>query len=142
MSAIRKLNIDLNACIGCQACTNVCPVALIGFNDDETDRIFKFAETCTEDCTLCADACSEKAITLSPWKNASKKSITEKFRLARCTECGMPHATEKMIDKLKVSIPALLIPDGMNWLSVCPACRQKNEAENISSRKLISRAFS
>ncbi len=141
MSAVRKLEIDLNACIGCQACTNACPAALIGFNDNDSDRIFEFAETCIEDCTLCADACSEKAITLSPGKNASKKTFKVKFRLAHCAECGMTYTTEKMVDKLKASIPDLIISESTNWLNACLNCRQKNEAENISSRELISRGF-
>ena len=141
MSAVRRLDIDLDACIGCQACTNVRPEALISFNDEESNRVFKFAETCAEDCTHCADACSEKAITLSPAKKASKKSLTAKFPLARCVECGMTYATEKMMAKLKISVPPLLVPDGMNWLSTCPTCRQKKEAVNISTRELMSRSF-
>ena len=142
MSAVQRLDIDLNACIGCQACTNACPEALIGFYDDKTDRILEFAETCSEDCTLCADACSEKAITLSAAKSASQKSLKAKFPLARCAECGMPYTTEKIVAKLKISVPAILVPDDMNWLSACPACRQKKEAEHISTRELMSRSFS
>lgn len=142
MSAIRKLNINLNTCIGCQACPNVCPAALISFSDDKTDRIFKFAETCSEDCTRCVDACSETAITLSSTKKASKKFFTAKFPLAYCAHCGTPYATEKMVNKLRSSIPALLVPEGMDWLNTCLACRQKAEAKNISMRELMQRSFS
>ncbi|MGD2184852.1 MAG: 4Fe-4S binding protein [Desulfobacterales bacterium] len=142
MSAIRKLKVDPETCIGCQACTSVCPTALIGFSDDDNDRVFTFTETCSEDCTRCADACSEKAITLAPAKKASKKLFKAKFPLAHCASCGTPYATEKMVAKLKVSIPSLLVPEGMDWLNICPACRQKGEAQNISERGLEGRSFS
>lgn len=132
MSAARRLDIDLNACIGCQACTNVCPAALIGFKDEKTERVFKFAATCSEDCSRCAEACSENAITLSPKNIAPKKPLTARFPLARCTGCGSAFVTVKMLDKLKATIPALLVPQDMDWLSACPDCRQKHEAENIS----------
>jgi ferredoxin len=136
MSALRKLVVDLNMCIGCQACTNICPAALIRFSDDGADRIFKFAETCSEDCTRCADACSETAITLSPATRASKKFFTVAFPLARCTNCDTPYTTEKMANKLKSSIPTLLVPEGIDWINTCLDCRQKTEAKNISARGL------
>ena len=69
MSALQRLNIDLKACIGCQACTNVCPAALIGFNDEGTNRVFKFAETCTEDCTRCVDVFGRSDNTISDKKS-------------------------------------------------------------------------
>ncbi len=142
MSAIRKLNVDPDSCIGCQACTSVCPAALISFRDDNTDRIFTFAETCSEDCSRCADACSENAITLSPAKKASQNFYTAKFPLTHCAVCEAPYATEKMVAKLRISIPALLIPKGTDWLKKCLACRQKEEAKNISDPGLKRRSFS
>lgn len=142
MSAIRKLNVNPDSCIGCQACTSVCPAALINFSDNKTDRIFTFAETCSEDCSRCEDACSENAITLSPTKKAGKNFFTAKFALAHCAYCETPYATEKMVAKLRISIPALLVPEGMDWLKVCLACRQKGEAKSISDQGLKRRSFS
>ena len=142
MSAIRKLNVNPDSCIGCQACASVCPAALISFSDDNTDRIFRFAETCAEDCRRCADACSEKAITLSPTQKASQNFFTTKLPLAPCVYCEAPFATERMVAKLRISIPALLVPDDMDWLKVCLACRQKGEARSISDQGLKRRSFS
>ena len=141
MSAIRKLNVDPGTCIGCQACINVCPADLISFSEDDIHRVFTFAETCSEDCTRCVDACSETAIKLAPAKKASKKFFTAKFTMAHCADCERPFATEKMVAKLRVSIPALLVPEGMDWLKTCLTCRQKGEAHNVSARALSGRAF-
>ena len=142
MSAIRKLNVDSDRCIGCQACTSACPADLIHFIDDDSDRVFTFAETCSEDCTRCVDACSETAVKLNSAKKASKKFFTAKFPLAHCADCETPYATEKMVAKLSASIPALLVPEGMDWLKRCPSCRQKEEANNVSERALAGRPFS
>ena len=142
MTAIRKLNVDTDRCIGCQACTNVCPADLIRFSEDESDRVFTFAETCSEDCTRCADACSETAIKLAPVTKASKKFFTAKFPLAHCANCETPYATEMMVAKLRFSIPALLVPEGVDWLKTCLSCRQKEEANNVSERALKVRSFS
>lgn len=139
MSAVRKLAVDTVKCIGCQACTNVCPEKLISFSDNEVERTLQFAVTCAEDCTRCADACSEKAIKLEPTDKAIEGTFAAKFPLKSCTDCRTPYATEKMVNKLHASIPALLVPEGQDWLNICPVCRQTAEAKNIARRGLMSR---
>ena len=142
MSATRKLNVDPDRCIGCQACTNVCPADLIRFSEDDSHRVFTFAQTCSEDCTRCVDACSETAIKLAPAAKARKTFFKATFPLAHCADCETPYATEKMVAKLRFSIPALLVPSGVDWLKTCPSCRQKWEANNVSERALTGRSFS
>ena len=139
MGAVQKLDIDIDKCIGCQACTNVCPAKLISLTDNEAERVLQFAITCAEDCTRCADACSEAAITLLPADKAIEDTFSARFLLALCTDCGSPYATEKMMYKLRASIPLLLVPDGQDWLNVCPACRQSAEAKNIAGPGLMRR---
>jgi hydrogenase-4 component H len=137
MSVVRKLEVDIDKCIGCQACTNVCPANLISFSDDKTDRTFQFAFTCAEDCTRCTDGCSETAVRLLHADKAIEGTFSAKFPLACCNDCGKPYATEKMIKKLRISIPSLLVPDSQDWLNTCPVCRQTAEAKNITSQKMI-----
>ena len=106
MSAVQKLDIDMEKCIGCQACTNVCPAKRITFTDKKAERVLQFAMTCGEECTKCADACSEAAITLLPADQAIEDTFSARFPLARCTDCGSPGATEKMMAKLNAAIPS------------------------------------
>ena len=140
MSAVQKLDIDIDKCIGCQACTNGCPAKLITFTDKEAERVLQFAMTCAEDCTKCVDACSEAAITLLPADKVIENTFSVRFPLARCTDCGGPCATEKMMAKLNAAIPSLLVPKDQDWLSICPACRQICEAKNVASRGIKSRS--
>jgi Pyruvate/2-oxoacid:ferredoxin oxidoreductase delta subunit len=137
MSAVRKLGVDTEKCIGCQACTNVCPAKLISFSDGEVERTLQFTVTCTEECTKCEDACSEKALALVQVDKAIEGTYSIKFPLACCADCGTPYATKQMMNKLYDSIPALL--DDQDWLNTCPVCRQTAEAKNIASRGLLSR---
>ena len=141
MKAVRTLEIDLNRCIGCQACTHVCPAKLISFRDHESRRTLQFAKTCTEDCNRCVEACSEAAIRLAPTDQTSKEHLAAQFALMRCDACGNAYATEKMVDKLRASVPALLIPPDQNWLEMCLDCRRTAEAGQIASRGLMQRSF-
>ena len=139
MSAIQKLDVDIDKCIGCQACTHVCPQKCISFGDNATDRTLQFAQTCAQDCTKCADACSENAITLLPMDQTIEGTFSAKFPLWRCTGCKMGFTTEKMVQKLQTSIPALLVPDDRDWLNTCPLCRRTTEAKQVAGRRLMSR---
>jgi len=141
MEAARKIEVDTNACIGCQACTHVCPANLISFRDDDQERAVHIPQTCTEDCTRCADACSEKAITLVTTEQVVDGLFTVKIPLQRCVHCGASYATEPMVKKLTVSIPALLVNGEQNWLTMCLECRRAAEAKHLSDRTLMSRPF-
>jgi ferredoxin len=136
MIAVRQLKVDQDKCIGCQACSNVCPVGLITFSDKQTERTIQFARVCPEDCNRCIEACSEEAISLTTVKEAPEGFITAGFPLMQCSECGTVHATEKMVTKLRALIPALLVPEGEDWTALCLSCRQKTEAKNISGQAL------
>ncbi len=140
MSAIRKLNIDKDKCIGCQACTNICPEAYITFTDHESVRTFQFAKTCAAECNRCEEVCSEKAISLAPAAEASGESLNIELPLFKCTGCGASYATEKMMDKTRSSLVAILGEDACSWTSMCPACRQASEAFIVAQRHLLTRA--
>jgi len=141
MRAARKIEVDTNVCIGCQACTHICPVNLISFRDDEKERVLQFPQTCEEDCSRCADACSEKAIKLVKTDQAFEGIYAVKFPLKQCTHCGTSYATEPMVKKLAASIPALLVSDQRDWLTMCLECRRAAEAKQLSGRALMSRPF-
>ena len=140
MSAIRELSVAVDKCIGCQACTNVCPAGLITFADDGVVRTVRFAAACAdEDCTRCADACSETAVTLSPVAEAGEGFLSATFPLARCAECGAPFATERMVARLRDSLAASLGPDALAWADTCLPCRRAGEAGHIAREGLMSR---
>jgi ferredoxin len=134
MSVLRELKLDQDKCIGCQACSHVCPAGLIRFSDNQTERTIQFAQTCAEDCHRCAEVCSEEAISLPTVSKAVEGFFTAGFPLMLCAGCGSAFATQKMVKKLHASIPDLLVPQNRDWISICLSCRQKIEAQNISEQ--------
>ena len=64
MKTIQKLVVSKDKCIGCRACASKCPAAMISLTDDDGVRTIRFPVTCSEDCTRCAQVCSETAIIL------------------------------------------------------------------------------
>jgi len=141
MSALQKLEIDGQRCIGCQACTHVCPAGLISFFDKDGRRTLQFAKTCSEECVRCADACSETAIRLEPTDRIRQEHQSIQFTLRRCAACGAAYGTDKMVDKLRTSVPGLLIPPDQDWMALCLECRRTVEAGQIARRGLMRRSF-
>lgn len=54
--------VDRDACTGCEACVDSCPVEAISMNGDEKAQIDE--TTCT-DCGSCVDECPVEAISMS-----------------------------------------------------------------------------
>ncbi|AAK78090.1 adenylylsulfate reductase subunit B [Clostridium acetobutylicum] len=55
-----SIKIDLNKCVGCQKCINICPGSLIDKNNDGKAYI-KYPKDCWG-CTACLKECKFKAI--------------------------------------------------------------------------------
>ena len=52
--------IDLDACVGCEACVSACPESVLEMNND-SKAVLKDANKCNS-CGTCADSCPSEAI--------------------------------------------------------------------------------
>lgn len=100
-----KPEFDLDQCIGCGACVNVCPTeALTQVDDTESEtperKITLRYDTCIF-CDNCSDNCTtEKGITLTnQWDLATldraETEETQEFELQLCEKCGAVIGTKK-----------------------------------------------
>ncbi|MBN1322921.1 MAG: ferredoxin family protein [Methanotrichaceae archaeon] len=133
---MRSLFVDERRCIGCLACKESCPEGKIRIMDDEVREII-FPSTCGNDCTICEEACQEKAISLGDERPGAPE-ITLRFHLIPCEDCLRGFITEPMLERLKASIPRDLQIDssGLSWLRLCPSCRRALERERMAASHL------
>ena len=131
----RYLVVDLDKCIGCEACANVCSPGLITVTDEGLRRILRVALECDEDCVRCAEACPEEAIVLTTTPEAIpvEEYLTAVFDLFPCERCGAPFTTRRVVDKLLTIVPQEIgaEPIALEWLRLCPLCRQTLEGESV-----------
>ena len=137
----RRLRVDAPLCIGCRACTTVCPANLITLTDSDHHRMVRFAPVCAEDCDRCATACPTQAIHLESAAAPAGEGTTLHFALAACEHCGAPLAPVEMLDHLRGAIPAQVQTDaeGQDWLALCPNCRQQFEGQRMARDTLTTR---
>ena len=140
------VDLDIDKCIGCWACTHVCPADLITFADRDQQRTLRFARVCQEedgDCTRCADVCPEEAITLTPATEMMPEGayLTATFDLLDCQQCGAPCTTARIVDKLLGVIPPEFQTDAtdISWVRLCPHCRQLTEGKRVAKEWVMSR---
>jgi len=113
-----KPEFDLDTCIGCGACVNVCPSSVCLSQDDDLDavpsvrRITLNYYTCIF-CGNCSDNCTtETGIKLSQeWDLAGldREAMTEthEFELQMCEKCGALIGTKKHLVWLYEKLGAL-----------------------------------
>lgn len=126
--------LDASRCLGCAACSNVCPNAFITLEQGE-ERTIRF-NRCSEECHLCVEFCPAKALSLVP--ETEETSIT--FPLVKCPSCKACYATRPMLDRILSAVPSHLQIDayGTGWVEICPSCRQDLERDRLS-RQVIQR---
>ena len=136
-----RLKIEINKCIGCGACANVCSPRLISITDLNMRRTinFSFGKCTYTSCTQCIDACPEKAITLKEKPKLAPESKTDlsiriDFSLVKCERCGIPFATQQVVNKLTAELSKEIEIElvASNWLKLCQSCRMIYAGQRIS----------
>ena len=103
-----KLDVDVEACIGCGACANACPSRLILVEDHGYRRTLDFSlERCTY-CARCAEVCPEGAVFLTPEFELATGSredlhIHLEVYMATCRRCGRCYSPASPLDRLMIT---------------------------------------
>ena len=161
---IRLIIVEEKKCIGCRACTSVCPEGIINFSEEGGMRNIQFPGSCTLNCELCALNCPENAITfvlreegklegkLGGKLEGEKKAGENRFllpdriislKLMPCRKCGATFATLKEIEKVRkaISEKVPLLSGGDFWMELCPGCRRVTSREKEAKTLLMTRQF-
>lgn len=137
------IKVDPDKCLGCLACSNVCPSQNIVLLQSSDRRTIHW-KRCKEECDLCVEFCPAKALALVAYDElVAEPEIS--FELVMCRVCGSRYATPPMLGRVEASLPPELQKDadGLEWIWVCPQCRRDIEAEKaagevVRERKRIS----
>jgi ferredoxin len=131
-SPFGSLAVDPAACTLCMACAVACPPGALSAGSD-APRL-TFIESRCHQCGLCKDACPEDAIRLTPRILCDPAAVdapavlreTEPFR---CVVCGVPFATQAMIDRMQDKLTGHWMYAGerqLRRLRMCRTCRARD----------------
>ncbi|OIP91235.1 MAG: hypothetical protein AUK55_11555 [Syntrophobacteraceae bacterium CG2_30_61_12] len=122
-------------CVGCLACSRICPEAAIVVTDRADRREVRFQRGCRgRDCDRCVAVCPEKALALGTAEGPElEPPLIMEFELNRCRSCTRPVTTKKIVARLLERTPPqfdLGMP-ARDWLGLCPACRRRQESRAL-----------
>jgi len=101
-----RLKIDVEKCIGCGGCAEVCPSRLITITDPcQEKRILEYHLPRCVFCGRCAEVCPEDAITLTrDFENATDTTddlyIRSEILMGTCQRCGRCYRAPNVLDRL------------------------------------------
>ncbi|HUT75697.1 MAG TPA: 4Fe-4S dicluster domain-containing protein [Armatimonadota bacterium] len=104
-----RVVIDVNRCIGCGGCAEVCPTRLIRVSDPSPEkRVLELElERCVH-CGRCEEVCPEQAITLTrEFETATNDSHQLRIRaeifMGPCQRCGRCYIPPTALDEMQVT---------------------------------------
>jgi len=131
--------IDGDKCIGCGACSQVCPPRLIVVTDEgQIRRVSLNYDRCTY-CARCQEICPTKAMTCTEdfetaTADRQNLSASVQLRLFRCLSCGTAFMTERMLAKMSDEFSPPWMKEKLEtpeWFRLCPDCRQEKTGAAI-----------
>ncbi len=128
------VEIDVDGCTLCLACTNTCPTNAL--RDTPNYPRLNFVETACVQCGLCVSTCPEKVIKLQPrllFTGAARNTrVIKEEEPFDCIRCGTPFATKSMIETVTKKMSAhSMFPNSqaLQRLQMCGDCRIIDMAE-------------
>src|SRR5512136_2822701 len=124
-------NIDGEKCIGCGACSEVCPPRLITVTDEGlTRRVSMDYSRCTY-CARCQEICLvQSAKCTDDFEDATANrqdlTVSVELELAPCSNCGTQFTTRRMLAKLSDEFNPPWLKEKFavpEWFQLCPGCR-------------------
>ena len=131
-SPFGAVTVDPASCTLCMACAVACPSGALTAGGD-TPRL-TFIESRCHQCGLCKDACPEAAIRLLPRilcdpAAVDAPAILREAEPFRCVVCGVPFATQAMIDRMQEKLTGHWMYAGerqLRRLRMCRTCRTRD----------------
>jgi ferredoxin len=106
------LDIDVEGCTLCLACTSACPTDALSANPDRPQ--LRFTESLCVQCGLCAATCPEDVIALRPrldmaaWTAGTQ--VVKEEEPCHCVSCGKPFGVRSTIERVTAKL------QGQHWM--------------------------
>lgn len=131
-----RLDINMDACTLCMACTSSCPTGAI--SDTPGEPKLRFTQAACVQCGLCANTCPEKALTLVPELNFTPAAMQPQTLYEEepfeCISCGTPFATKSTIERISSQLAGKHSMFGneerSNLIKMCENCRVEAQANS------------
>ena len=139
-----EIVVDTKLCTLCMSCVSVCPEHALEDGPDEPK--LGFIEANCVQCGICETACPENAISLNARylydsNTARKKRLLYEEAPFCCVECGIPFATQKMINVIseKLSAHPMFQGEDSRRLMMCEECRVKDQFSQSGTANVTSK---
>ncbi len=139
---------DRDKCIGCGACSQVCPAKAITVVDQGSTRVLRVWHGHCAFCGRCEDTCPWEAIKLSReyvivTYNKEEAEDKLELELAACASCGSYFTTSRQLSKIVELVEESINKRGASLeeyrklISLCPPCRSRPEALKEASKFML-----